>query len=69
MTVLNKWIPGSKSSKDITAAALADIGTAVTFLGTYLTEGINAETAKQGLTIGMEEVRKRFPDLAFIPPK
>lgn len=67
--VLNKWIPGSKSNKDLTAAALADIGTALTFMGSYLTTGINAETARQGLTIGIEEVRKAFPNYVFIPPK
>lgn len=67
--VLNRWIPGSKSNKDLTAAALADIGTAFTFMGSYLASGINAETAKQGLSIGIEEVRKAFPNHVFIPPK
>jgi hypothetical protein len=67
--VLNKWIPGSKSSKDLTAAALADIGTALSFMGSYLISGVNAETAQQGLSIGIKEVRKTFPNHVFVPPK
>jgi len=69
VAVLNRWIPGSKDDKELTAAALADIGTAFSFMASYLGGTVPKETAEQALRKGVDETKKRVSSGVFIAPK
>jgi len=52
----------------LTANALSDIGSAFSFLASYLTTGLSKELAEQALKQAVKDTRKRFPDRVFIVP-
>lgn len=69
VTVMNRIVPGSKANKELTDAALADVGTALSFMASYLTTGIAKEVAEQALKQGIEEARTSCPNMVFMAPR